>query len=125
MLASFVDPQAGQTKTPGGGAAVMTGSNRALAQGGGFLFPGQIEKLEEALRFLGSGQKEPAVEDETGHAVDAVPASERVFVPDFLRSLDPGEKPIGLRDSGLFGDLGENGLVADVAAFDEIGGEQA
>ena len=40
---------------------------------------GEVEELEQGFGLLGAGQREAAVEDEAGHAIDALAASQRVL----------------------------------------------
>src|SRR5215469_766199 len=128
ISASTSEPQCGQRKTPAGGFSAI-GSfpmgflARALAQRGRLVFPRQVEELEKALGLLGAGEHESAVEDEAGHAVDALAASQGVLGLGLLDSVAMGEEGRCIGNAGGSRDLGQRPMVADVASFGEIGGE--
>src|SRR6516225_4458229 len=130
ISASTSDPQCGQRKTPAGGFSAI-GSfpmgflARALAQRGRLVFPRQVEELEKALRLLGAGEHEAAVEDEAGHAVDALAAGQGVLGLGLFDPVAMGEEGRRIGNAGGGCDLGQRPMVANVASFGEIGAKES
>src|SRR5690606_1578446 len=85
----------------------------------GVVLASEIEELKQSLGFLGAGQSETVVEDETWDPVDAVAAGQHVLGErrfSFSLAIEPVGRALSIDPDGAC-DIGQDSGVADIAAL--------